>query len=281
MKLRLALVSMLAFSLAVLAEEKKLEIPASPPKDFDAKREKIERGKLDTTEYDSKSVGAKRKAVVYMPPGYSKETKYPTLYLLHGIGDTETGWTDRAKVENLFDNLLADKKIAPMVVVMPNGRADKVSTPKTPWNEQGPAFEAFEADLLKDLIPHIEKNYSVKADRVNRALIGFSMGGGQSINFGLKNSDTFAYVGGFAPAPNTKKVKDLVPDAAKLNKELKLLWLSVGDTDFILKTSEKLHAELEEMKIPHYWHINQGGHTWEVCKDDLFRFAPLIFQKGK
>lgn len=158
----------------------------APPKGFDTKREGIERGKVETIEYDSKTVGIKRKAVVYTPPGYTKDKKYPVLYLLHGIGGDENEWRRGGVPDVILDNLTAEKKLAPMIVVMPNGRASKDVTARSPFNQQSPAFAAFEKDLLEDLIPFIEKTYPVKADRESRALAGLSMGGGQSLNFGLK-----------------------------------------------------------------------------------------------
>src|SRR5262245_48772140 len=210
---------------------------AAPPKGFDAKRDGVERGKVETVEYDSTTVGVKRKAQVYTPPGYSKDNKYPVLYLLHGIGGTEMEWTRGGKADVVLDNLYADKKAVPMIVVIPNGRASKDLTAKSPFKEQGPAFALFEKDLLNDLIPFIEKTYSVKADRESRALAGLSMGGGQSLNFGLSNLDKFAWVGGFSSAPNTKKVDELVKDPADAAKKLKLLWVSCGDRDFVWRTS--------------------------------------------
>ena len=157
------------------------------PKGFDVKRDGIDRGKLETVEYDSTTVGVKRKAQVYTPPGYSKDKKYPVLYLLHGIGGDENEWTRGGAANVILDNLYADKKAVPMIVVLPNGRASKDVTARDPIPKQAPAFAAFEKDLLNDLIPFIEKTYSVKADRESRALAGLSMGGGQSLNFGLGN----------------------------------------------------------------------------------------------
>src|SRR6478752_4991694 len=176
----------------------------APPEGFDKRRDGIDRGKLETVEYDSKTVGVTRKARVYTPPGYSKDKKYPVLYLLHGIGGDENEWLRGGAPDVILDNLIADKKAVPMVVVMPNGRAAKDVTAKAGFGQQGPAFAAFEKDLLQDLIPFVEKTYSVKSDRESRALAGLSMGGGQSLNFGLANLDTFAWVGGFSSAPNTK-----------------------------------------------------------------------------
>ena len=169
--------------------------------------------------YESKSVGTTRKMQVYTPPGYSAEKKYPVLYLLHGIGGDETEWQRFARPNVLLDNLLADGKITPMIVVMPNGRAQKNDRAEGNVFRTAPAFAAFEQDLLKDVIPAIEARYSVQADREHRALAGLSMGGGQSLNFGLAHLDTFAWVGGFSSAPNTKPAAELVPDPARRQGE--------------------------------------------------------------
>ena len=162
--------------------------------------------------YDSKSVGTTRKMQVYTPPGYSTEKKYPVLYLLHGIGGDETEWQRFAKPNLLLDNLIAEGKAEPMIVVMPNGRAQKNDRAEGNVFAAAPAFAAFEQDLLKDVIPAIESRYSVQADREHRALAGLSMGGGQTLNFGLAHLDTFAWVGGFSSAPNTKPAAELIPD---------------------------------------------------------------------
>src|SRR3954447_17167551 len=204
----------------------------APPEGFDKKRDGIDRGKMETIEYDSTTVGVKRKARVYTPPGYSKDKKYPVLYLLHGIGGDENEWPRGGSPDVILDNLYADKKLVPMIVVMPNGRASKDVTARDPIPKQSPAFAAFEKDLLTDLIPFIEKTYSVKADRELRALAGLSMGGGQSLNFGLNNLDTFAWVGGFSSAPNTKGAHVLVKAPADAGKK----WsLSPGDAAKKLK----------------------------------------------
>src|SRR5436190_2263227 len=129
----------------------------APPRGFDSRRDGIDRGKLETVEYDSTTVGVKRKAQVYTPPGYSTDRKYPVLYLLHGIGGDEKEWTRGGSANVILDNLIADKKAASMIVVLPNGRASKDLTSKDPIPKQSPAFAAFEKDLLNDLIPFIEK----------------------------------------------------------------------------------------------------------------------------
>jgi enterochelin esterase-like enzyme len=251
----------------------------APPPGFDKKRDGIDRGKLETVEYDSKTVGVVRKARVYTPTGYSKDKKYPVLYLLHGIGGDENEWPRGGAPDVILDNLIADKKAVPMVVVMPNGRASKDVTAKSGFGQQGPAFAAFEKDLLQDLIPFVEKTYSVKSDRESRALAGLSMGGGQSLNFGLANLDTFAWVGGFSSAPNTKRPADLIKDPAEAAKKLRLLYVACGDKDGLARISEGVHKMLDENKVPHVYRVIPGGqHDFKVWKSDLYYFAQLIFR---
>jgi enterochelin esterase-like enzyme len=259
------------------SDEKKL---TSAPAGFDARRDGIERGKLETIEYDSTTVGVKRKAQVYTPPGYSKDRKYPVLYLLHGIGGDENEWTRGGVANVVLDNLYADKKVVPMIVVIPNGRAGKDVTARDPIPKQSPAFAAFEKDLITDLIPFIEKTYSVKADRAARALAGLSMGGGQSLNFGLNNLDTFAWVGGFSSAPNTRRPADLIKDPAEATKKLRLLYVACGDKDGLLRISEGVHKMLDENKVPHVYNVIPGGqHDFKVWKNDLYHFAQMLFRE--
>jgi enterochelin esterase-like enzyme len=261
------------------AADDKAEKFSAPPKGFDARRGGIDRGKLETVEYDSTTVGIKRKAQVYTPPGYSKDKKYPVLYLLHGIGGNEYEWTRGGAANVVLDNLYADKKAVPMIVVLPNGRAGKDVTARDPIPKQSPAFAAFEKDLLKDLIPFIEKTYSVKADRESRALAGLSMGGGQSLNFGLNNLDTFAWVGGFSSAPNTRRPSELIKDHEAAAKKLKLLYVACGDKDRLFGISAGVHKMLEEKKVPHLYNvIADGGHDFRVWKADLYHFVPLLFR---
>jgi len=141
------------------------------------------------------------------------------------------------------------------------------------------AYAAFEKELIGDLVPFIESRYSVQADREHRALAGLSMGGGQSLNFGLANLNTFAWVGGFSSAPNTSQPAQLVPDAAAAKKQLKLLWVSCGDKDSLFNISEGVHKYLDEQKVPHLWHIDVGGaHDFPVWKNDLYHFSTLLFR---
>jgi enterochelin esterase-like enzyme len=222
----------------------------------------------------------KRKAQVYTPPGYSRNQKYPVLYLLHGIGGNEYEWSRGGVANVIMDNLYADKKAVPMIVVLPNGRASKNSTAKD-FKQQFKAFAVFEKDLLTDLIPFIEKTYSVKSDREARALAGLSMGGGQSLNFGLNNLDSFAWVGGFSSAPNTKPPASLIKDHAEAAKKLRLLYVGCGDKDGLFKISTSVHKMLEEKNVPHIYNvIPGGGHDFKVWKSDLHHFAQLLFREN-
>jgi enterochelin esterase-like enzyme len=254
--------------------------PVAPPapEGFDRPRDGIEHGKLEMVEYDSTTVGNKRKALVYTPPGYSADQKYPVFYLLHGIGGDEEEWRRGGHPEVILDNLIADEKIVPMIVVMPNGRAQPNDRAEGNVMATAPAFAKFEGDLLKDLIPFIESKYSVKTDRENRALAGLSMGGGQSLNFGLGNLDVFAWVGGFSSAPNTNQPEELVPDPAAATAKLKLLWISCGDRDGLINISQRTHAYLKEKNVPHVWHLDSGGHDFNVWKNDLYLFSQRIFR---
>jgi enterochelin esterase-like enzyme len=249
-----------------------------PPAGFARKRDDIPHGRLEMIEYESKTVGTTRKMQVYTPPGYSKDKKYPVLYLLHGIGGDETEWERFATPDVLLDNLIADGKAVAMIVVMPNGRAQKNDRAGGDVFAAAPAFAAFEQDLLNDLIPAIESRYSVQADREHRALAGLSMGGGQSLNFGLSHLDTFAWVGGFSSAPNTKPPGELVPDPVSAARQLKLLWLSCGNKDGLIRISQGVHAYLKEKNVPHVWHVDGNGHDATHWRNNLWLFSQRIFK---
>ncbi len=165
-----------------------------------------------------------------------------------------------------------------MIVVMPNGRAQKNDRAEGNVFESAPAFAKFEADLLNDVIPAIESRYSVLADREHRALAGLSMGGGQSLNFGLAHLDTFAWVGGFSSAPNTEPPAELVPDPEAAREQLKLLWLSCGKEDGLINISQGVHAYLKEHDVPHVWHVDSHGHDATEWSKNLYLFAQKLFQ---
>jgi enterochelin esterase-like enzyme len=250
------------------------------PQGFDALRTNISQGKIDTVYYKSKTVGTKRKAIIYTPPGFSKNKEYPVLYLLHGIGGDEKEWLNGGHPQVILDNLYAENKVEPMIVVMPNGRAMKddrvVGNIMDPEKVQ--AFATFEKDLLNDLIPFIEKTYPVLKDCEHRAIAGLSMGGGQALNFGLGNLDKFAWIGGFSSAPNTKPPEQLVPDPDEARKNLKFLWISCGEDDNLISFSQRAHDYLEANDVPHIFYVEPGVHDFKVWKNDLYMFSQFLFK---
>jgi len=250
------------------------------PKGYDAVQNGVAAGKIDSVKYQSKTVGSTRKALVYTPPGFDKKKKYPVLYLLHGIGGDEKEWLKGGNPQIILDNLYAEKKIEPMIVVMPNGRAMKDDG--AAGNNMAPdkvaAFATFEQDLLKDLIPFIENKYPVLKDREHRAIAGLSMGGGQSLNFGLGNLDQFAWVGGFSSAPNTKIPAELMPNPEEAKKKLKLLFISCGDNDRLITFSKRTHDYMFENQVPHVYYIEPGVHDFKVWKNGLYMFSQFLFK---
>jgi len=250
------------------------------PKGYDAVQNGVASGKIDSVKYQSKTVGSTRKALVYTPPGFDKKKKYPVLYLLHGIGGDEKEWLKGGNPQIILDNLYAEKKIEPMIVVMPNGRAMKDDG--AAGNNMAPdkvaAFATFEQDLLKDLIPFIENKYPVLKDREHRAIAGLSMGGGQSLNFGLGNLDQFAWVGGFSSAPNTKIPAELMPNPEEAKKKLKLLFISCGDNDRLITFSKRTHDYMFENQVPHVYYIEPGVHDFKVWKNGLYMFSQFLFK---
>jgi len=250
------------------------------PNGFDIVREGISHGKIDTIIYFSKTVGNERKALIYTPPGFSKGKKYPVLYLLHGIGGDEKEWFYGGQPQVILDNLYAGGKIEPMIVVMPNGRAMKDDRAKgnIMAADKVQAFATFEKDLLTDLIPYIEKNYPAIKDSEHRAIAGLSMGGGQSLNFGLGNLDTFAWVGGFSSAPNTKIPQELMPKPEEAKAKLKLLWISCGDKDGLMNFSKRTHDYMKANEVPHIFYIDHGYHDFKVWKNGLYMYSQLLFK---
>lgn len=255
------------------------QIVKHAPEGFDVPQQ-VAHGKIDSITYASKTVGVSRKALIYTPPGYTRKKKYPVLYLLHGIGGDEKEWLRGAQPQVILDNLYAQKKLADMIVVLPNGRAmkDDRAIGNVFDSVKVQAFSTFERDLINDLIPFVEKNFPVYKDREHRAIAGLSMGGGQSLNFGLGNLDKFAWVGGFSSAPNTKSPETLVPDPAKAKAQLKLLWISCGIDDGLMSFSKRTHDYLKTHQVPHIFYVEPGAHDFKVWKNDLYMFSQLLFK---
>jgi enterochelin esterase-like enzyme len=252
-------------------------MPASlvtPPKGFDVRREGVERGRVESIEYDSKSTGCKRKVCIYTPPGFSSDITYPVFYLLHGSVADETTWVKDGRADIILDNLYAEKKLVPMIVVMPDGNPP-------------PNFDYgfLESDLLDDLIPYVEKHYPVKADRQHRALAGISAGAQQALTIPLAHPDMFAYVGVFIGALKDREAFENnhhgTLESLGTTKKPSLLWLASGKKDIFYVDCQATLKLFNKYKIPYVYVEGKGLHDWETARNDLFGFAPLLFRSEK
>jgi enterochelin esterase family protein len=231
--------------------------------------------------YTSKATNSRRRVHVYAPPDYARDTSkhYPVLYLLHGSGDNDSHWTQLGRANVIADNLLADERIVPMIIVMPDGHVgDRSRAREAEGRNRGQ--DAFEKDLMESVLPLVEANYRVLADPQHRGIVGLSMGGGQSISVGLGHLDQFAWVGAFSAAVsgNSPVLTALGsnPDAA--NQKLKLLWIAIGKDDFLVARNRDFTKALDEIKIRHSYHESAGTHAWGVWRGYLAEFLPLIFR---
>lgn len=250
---------------------------AEPPAGWDHLPDPHPRGQPQVFEYASATTGTRRRALVYTPPGYDGRQRYPVLYLLHGIGGNETEWEHFASPSALIDALIGAGKAQPMIIVMPNGRAQADDRVPRDVFAAAPAFARFEQDLLESLMPAIEARFAVSASREQRALAGLSMGGGQALNIGLAHVDQFAWVGGFSSAPNTRKPEELLAHPEQL-RQLRLLWLSCGSRDGLLRISQDLDQALTAQGIAHVWHVTDHGHDAAEWKQALYWFAQQLFR---
>lgn len=250
------------------------------PQGYDAYRQNIPHGNVQQISYYSTTVGKSRNAMVYTPPGYTPSKTYNVLYLLHGIGGDQYEWLNGMNPKNILDNLYSENKLEPMIVVFPNGRAmwDDRPVGDIYAADKVAAFEKFEFDLINDLIPYIDSHFPVYTDRQHRALAGLSMGGGQTLNFGLTHLDKFSYIGAFSSAPNTKSASQLITNPSQTASQLKLLWLSCGASDGLLWVSQNFHNSLNSMNVPHMWYLDVGGHEGKVWSSGLYQFSQRIFK---
>jgi enterochelin esterase family protein len=258
-------------------------VPAEKPAPYEMLP--VPHGTVHVNTYDSKSVGGPRQVWVYTPPGYESSTaKYPVLYLLHGSGDTESGWVTIGRANVILDNLIAAGKAKPMMIVMPYGRPTPsvtlVQTRPSGQPPQNPTLE-FQADLLNDLIPYIEKLYRVSATADDRALAGLSMGGGQTLQIGLSHLDTFHSLGAFSAAGRgapEEAYKDFFADPAAANQKLKLFYIACGKTDTIFAGAQSLNDALDKAKIKHVFVPSEEGHVWRNWRNYLADLAPQLFR---
>jgi enterochelin esterase-like enzyme len=254
----------------------------------------VPHGTLQTVAYKSKALGTDRKMIVYTPPGYDGSAiRYPVLYLLHGAGSTETVWTDRGKAHVILENLIANGRMKPMVVVMPFGyAAARVAAPGATPNRGDAAEnkmqrEGFTRDFLEDVIPLVDWTFRVYGDRDHRAIAGFSLGGAQSLAIGLTHPELFSRIASFSSAmgaatnPETGgfDFDQVLADPAALNGTLKLLWLGCGTEDTLFESNQAFADLLAKHKVEHTFRVSGGAHTFQVWQRYLNEVAPQLFQE--
>jgi enterochelin esterase-like enzyme len=270
-----------------------VEVPGDGPQFYDSKP--VPHGAVHIQPYESKTLGLSRSVWIYTPPGYDKGSNYPVFYLLHGAGDIESGWTLIGRANLILDNLIAEGKAKPMIVVMPlghtiqgfyNGPAKSATAPApNPADAAGGAgagaLSAFAKDLLDDVLPMVEKTYKVSKKADDRAIGGLSMGGGQSINIAFNRPELFRYVVLMSPAAaNAEQTyANFLKDPSVPNKQFKLLWLGVGKDDNLVGQADKaLDATLTAKGVTHTFKITDGRHEWTVWRHHLNDIAPLLFK---
>ena len=246
----------------------------------------VPHGKVSYRYYTSKRLGFDRPMCVYTPPGYNpaEDTKYPVLYLIHGMTDTYETWFKVGKMNNILDNLIAQGQAEPMIVVMPYANP----YPEMILRGTATAYDAMNTEIVvreivDEVMPYIESNYKVQADADHRAVAGFSLGGRQTLATGLGNPDKFHYVCAFAPAIFgnewvTNFDNGTYSDPDSINSNLKLLWVSCGIDDGLVTASRGLDNALNDKKIRHQAYFCQGAHTWMNCRDWLELTAKMLFK---
>jgi enterochelin esterase family protein len=232
----------------------------------------VSHGNISYRYYKSSTLGRTRTLVIYTPPGFdfNEKKQYPVLYLIHGGSDTEETWTKVGHANLIADNLIAQGKAKPMIIVMPY--ANVMPGPR----------DGFTKDVINDIIPFIEANYPVFTDSEHRAVAGFSVGGGQTLNIGLMNPDKFAYVCSYAPYTATDEFKNnftnWTPDSVKINKRLKLFTISIATDDFLYESVKQNIAMFREKNLKLQTLIVSGSHTWMNCKLYLNNTLPQLFR---
>lgn len=258
-----------------------VEVPEKGVDFYDARD--VPHGEVRALWYHSKVTGKPRRAFVYTPPGYdgAAGARYPVLYLQHGAGEDERGWTTQGRANFILDNLIAAKKAKPMLVVMDNGYADPADHPGSRLFD----FRGFEAVLTGELVPKIDAAYRTLADRDHRALAGLSMGGMQALQIGLAHTDLFAAIGAFSAPPFgkfdvTTAYNGAFRDAAAFNTKVRLLWLGAGTAEKPFATGLRaMHEVLDQAGVKHVVFESQDtAHEWQTWRRSLHDFAPRLFQ---
>ena len=281
-----------------------VQVPGDGPQFYDVKP--VPHGEVRIHPYTSKSLGVSRTVWIYTPPGYDRGSNFPVLYLLHGAGDIESGWTMIGRANNILDNAIAEGKAKPMVVVMPlghgiqsfwTGPAKQVTDPVSTAMAGATLNDIINAmmsgdgkgglspvtrDIVEDVLPLVESTYKVSKRPDDRAIAGLSMGGGHSINIAFSRPEMFRYVALMSPAAGGGVAKMYPRIAEKpdiLNKQFKLLWLGVGKDDTLTGPGDKAFDEaLTAIGVKHTFVLSEGRHEWTVWRHHLNDIAPLLFK---
>jgi enterochelin esterase-like enzyme len=246
-----------------------VEVPGNSPNRFAVLD--VPHGIVSIHTFKSPALGEIRSFRVYTPPGYNTAAnrQYPVLYLLHGAGDDDRGWTVVGRANLILDNLIAEGKAKPMIVVMPNGTY-----------QRGGQADAFERDLIDTIIPLVEKTYRANTDRTARAICGLSMGAGQTLDVGMKHQELFAWLGVFSNGVTDAYENTHGQYMKTANKNLRLIWIGIGEQDFLLERYKTMVAMFDKNSVKYDPHVSSGGHTWSNWRNYLYDFSPLLFQLG-
>jgi len=253
---------------------------AAAPPGFDILRAGVAHGKVEQIEYQTKSGGEKFAAAVYLPATFNRDTKYPALYLLHSSGGDENYWTRILHADAILDNLIADKKVPPMIVVMPSSIPVKMRGQESAEKEAFTKMEAKFGDILAgDLIPYIEANYPVLPARINRAIAGYSQGANQAFAFGATQGSRYGYIGAFSGGNTKVLTANIVTNLRQSSSAPRTLWISVGENDAVAgKDVAALSRALSDYKVPHTFRSNPGGHDPKMWMSDLYFYVQTLFK---
>jgi enterochelin esterase-like enzyme len=269
-----------------------VEVPEAGVDFYDAKD--VPHGEVRSRWYHSAVTGTWRRAKVYTPPDYDTGTRrYPVLYLQHGAGEDERGWTNQGRANFILDNLIATEEVHPMIVVMEQGYATRAGEPAEPPSRPRAALDrrvlhrrmdTFEALVIENLIPMIDATYRTVPDREHRAMAGLSMGGAQTLHIALGHLETFSHIGAFSGAPlgdfdPKTAYHGVLSDAAVFNDRVRLLWIGAGTAEpRAYRRANSMHEALSHMGIAHHFYVSPGtSHEWQTWRRCLKQFAPLLF----
>jgi enterochelin esterase-like enzyme len=257
-----------------------VDIPGDAPSAYSV--QDVPHGELTYCYYNSKAIGGTRPLIVYTPPGYREgSSKYPVFYLVSGTTDTEETWFKVGRANFILDNLIAQKRAVPMIIVMPYGNT-MTGTPDPSSIQAADMYRVFNDELVGSIMPYVEAHYRVIPDRQKRAIAGFSRGGGQSLFAGFSNLDKFAWIGSYSAYLTTevfdKYFSTLSAKPEVTNQRLKLLWMGVGNEDFLYQRAVAFDELLKERKIEHKSLVTGGSHTWMNARHYLTETLQLYFR---